>query len=113
MNAKQFEKAVRARCIEVQKYGYKIVQHGFGVTYDYRVCKFMSYNKKVCPIGACLLNSSFNKDNYATPIRAAIFYLEITQAQLDEFTTVFDGEKSIYGGNFYEVGKRLRKEFIK
>ena len=121
MNAKEFETAVRTRCIEVQKYGYKIISNSFGIMASNRhkensSSKMMAFeNKNMCPIGACLLNSIYDTEKMGEGfISCASYYFEITPEQAAAFINGFDNHKySIFRNEYFNIGKKLRKEFIK
>lgn len=81
MNAKEFKKLLSDRCVEVQKYGYKIASTDFGVEADSNNI-YKSDSKCCCPIGAALLNSPSSHSGY---IKAIATYCNISYNQAWSF----------------------------
>lgn len=110
MDAQEFKTRVKARCIEVQKYGYKLrADKLFGGNFYLYEKKFTSPTKYVCPIAACMLNATMICDN--SVINNAVHYFKISKEDLWNFIDGWDGRILNEDLPFYNVGKELRKEF--
>jgi len=114
MNAQDFKAKVKARCLEVQEYGYQIKANSYGL-----VCgkgKFRAANdKRVCPIAACLLNAP--SISGGDPVFAAAAYFDVQAEDISAFVRGFDNLSTMYqvpkaNYSFYKVGQELRQEIL-
>ena len=114
MNAKEFKKLLSDRCVEVQKYGYKIASRDFGVEADLNNI-YKSTSKCCCPIGAALLNSPA-PSSHSGYIAAIATYCNISSDQAWSFIHGFDGEETTHiagDSTFFKAGKEMRADFLR
>jgi len=110
MNAEDFKAKVKARCLEVQEYGYTIKRRGWGgISFVEPNATFVSFHdKRVCPIMACLLNAKSPNVYMAT--QAAAHYFGVSEEAIRSFINGFDGSIYILDVEFYNAGYELRVE---